>query len=120
MCTELDFSQNYPYLLKYMTKEVCDEVFTKEEVTFVLATTPCIGFYINLLAYQKAHYPSLTNREIGLMLSSIDPQLAASIRRPENIYKKIHRLSCRKKDMDKLVEYTPKRLPSKEYTYMYR
>ena len=79
------------------------------------STTPCNGFYANLLGYQKSHYPSLTNREVGMLLSKIDPHLAATvdIRRPENVFKKIQRISSRKKDMDTLVTYTPKNKTSK-------
>ncbi len=109
MYTIVDFSQKYPYLSKHMTKEVCDAVFRKEQVMFTLATTPPNGFYANLLAYQKANYPSLTNREVGSLLSRIDPQFAATVGRPENTYKKIHRIACRKGNMDKLVSYTRKR-----------
>ena len=93
-----------------MTKATCDQLFKKEECSWVLSTTPCNGFYANLLGYQKSHYPSLTNREVGMLLSKIDPHLAATvdIRRPENVFKKIQRISSRKKDMDTLVTYTQK------------
>ena len=72
-----------------MTKSVCDELF-KKDVTWVLGTIPCNGLYANLLGYQKSHYPSLTNREVGTLLSKIDPHLAATVhtRRPENVFKK--------------------------------
>ena len=102
-----------------MTKTVCDQLFKKEDVTWVLSTTPCNGFYANLLGYQRSHYPSLTNREVGMLLSKIDLQLAATvdIRRPENVFKKIQRLSLRKRDMDALVTYTPKNIPSKIINY---
>ena len=61
------------------------------------STTPCNGFYANLLGYQKSHYPSQTNREVGILLSKIDPNLAATvdIRTPENV-KKIQQISSRK------------------------
>ena len=54
-----------------------------------------------------------------MLLSKIDPHLAATvdIRRPENIFKKIQRLSLRKRDMDALVRYTPKNIPSKIINY---
>ena len=102
-----------------MTKTVCDQLFKKEDVTWVLSTTPCNGFYANLLIYQRSYYPSLTNREVGMLLSKIDLQLAATvdIRRPENVFKKIQRLSLRKRDMDALVTYTPKNIPSKIINY---
>ena len=102
-----------------MTKSVCDELFKKKDVTWVLGTIPCNGFYANLLGYQKSHYPSLTNREVGTLLSKIDPHLAATVhtRRPENVFKKIHRISLRKKDMDTLVTYTPKNAPSKTHAH---
>ena len=95
-----------------MTKTVCDQLFKKEDVTWVLSTTPCNGFYANLLGYQRSHYPSLTNREVGILLSKINLQLAATvdIRRPENVFKKIQRLSLRKREMDALVTYTPKNI----------
>ena len=75
-------------------------------------TNSCNGFYVNLLAYQKANFPSLTNREVGALLVKIDPQLAAmmNISRPENQNmhtKKVHRICLKKKELDSLVLYTP-------------
>lgn len=92
-----------------MSKQHCDQLFQKVDITWALTTTPCNGFYVNLLAYQKANFPSLTNREVGALLVKIDPQLAATmnISRPENIYKKVHRICLRKKELDSLVLYTP-------------
>ena len=110
MYTDLDFSQRYPYLQMYqMSKALCDQLFKNEDITWMLTTTPCNGFYVNLLAYQKSNYPSLTNREVGTLMARIDPQLAATMNlsRPENVFKKVHRISLRKREMDSLVFYMP-------------
>ena len=82
-----------------MTKSVCDELF-KKDVTWVLGTIPCNGFYANILGYLKSHYPSL-----GTLLSKIDPHLAAIVNtsRPLNFLEE---------DMDTLVTYTPKNAPT--------
>ncbi len=108
--TQTEFAKMYPYLLKYeMTREVCDQLLQKEDITWVLTTTPCNGFYANLLSYQRSSHPILTNREVGTLLSKIDPCLAATIdtSRPENVFKKVNRICLRKRDMDALVTYTP-------------
>lgn len=76
------FVQKYPFLRRYsMAKTICDQLFKKEDVTWVLSTIPSNGFYANLLDYQRSHYPSLTNRDVGMLLSKIDPHLAATVKK---------------------------------------
>ena len=76
------FVQKYPFLWRYhMAKTICDQLFKKEDVTWVLSTIPYNGFYANLLDYQRSHYPSLTNRDVGMLLSKIDPHLAVTVKK---------------------------------------
>lgn len=68
------------------------------------------GFYANLLSYRRVACPGLTNRDVGTLLARIDPWLAATIdtSTPQNIFKKVKRISSKKRDKDALVVYTLK------------
>lgn len=104
-----------------MTREVCDQLLGKEDLAWTLPSTPCNGFYVNLLSYQKSYHPSLTNREMGTLLTKVDPGLAATIdtTRPENVFRKVHRICLRKRNMESLVTYSPKQTPSKTTAKLY-
>ena len=106
-----------------MTQEFCDQLLQGKDLAWKLQSTPCNGFYINLLSYQKSCHPSQTNREMGKILTKIDPCLAATINatRPENVFRKVHRICLRKRNKDALVAYSPKQVPSKNSCkkYMY-
>lgn len=88
---------------------------------WALLGPPCNGFYVDLLRYQRLFYPCLTNREVGTIISKIDPWLAASvdISRPENLFRKANRISSRKRDMDDLVTYTSKQSSGKNSNTQY-
>ena len=111
------YRSTHTYLQRYhMTKATCVQLFKKEDVTKYHTMQ---WFLCQPTWLPKSHYRSLTDREVGMLLSKIGPHLAATadFRRPENIFKKIQQIFSRKKDMDALVTYTPKNKTSKIIMY---
>ena len=82
------------------------EIFT-ETGHWQLQEKPRIGFYTNLLEYQKKHFAKLSQRQIGRVIFLIDPWMRESVNAkfPLNAYRKILRLQKRNTRMDSEFPY---------------
>ena len=92
-----------------MTTDVLEGLFRQQVSSWTLRHKPTNGFYIELLKVQESHYPELKAREIGSIIRSIDPWMAASVsaENPQNAYLKVWRMKKRcKVNREAVITYT--------------
>ena len=89
--TDLDL-KNYNYLQQHgITTNTIEDLFGKQKTTWMLQSKSTIGFYVEFLKVQETFYPGLNTREMGTIIRSIDPWMAASVTagNPQNAYLKV-------------------------------